>query len=118
MLQAVKLPAGIAHLNSSLTYIDTHKKTVAEQTTTSLFSNSITAKLLTTQSIKRILLLQNRFTNRPETHHEKHPSPEEKQTIFFFCKTTKEKLSLPTYVNADDFSHACKLLPRQSIWVT
>jgi len=80
MLQAVKLPAGIAHLNSSLTYIDTHKKKVAEKTTTSLFSNSITAKLLTTKSIKRILLLQNRFTNRPETHHEKHPSPEEKET--------------------------------------
>jgi hypothetical protein len=47
-----------------------------------------------------------------------HLRKKKKQRIKFAKQLTKEKLSVPTYVNADDFSHACKLLPRQSIWDT
>jgi hypothetical protein len=48
------------------------------------------------------------------THLRKKNKPKKK----IAKQLTKAKLSVPTYMDADDFSHACKLLPRQWIWDT
>ncbi len=66
-------------------------------------------------SIKRILLLQNRFTNRPETHHENHPSPEEKETKNKICKTINKREIICAYLCECWWFLACLQAPPPAV---